>query len=148
MNSLAIIVTGDHHAADDGGLYWRWRPVIERVLVSVAMNYDLVVVIHGSAPGIDSIADDAAQTFKKFVVIPMPAQWREYEKMGNRNAAGPKRNEQMLTVLRSLGRVGYDKMVLAFHDDFNNSRGTKDMVNIAIACDVHVEIYTSTGEER
>jgi hypothetical protein len=34
-------------------------------------------------------------------------------------------------------------MVLAFHDDIENSKGTKDMVNIAEKAGVRVAIYKS-----
>jgi hypothetical protein len=48
-------------------------------------------------------------------VIKVPADWTKYGK-----AAGPIRNQEMLDMDPDL--------VLAFHSDLDNSKGTKDMV--------------------
>lgn len=65
-----------------------------------------------------------------FVPLPFPAKWKEFGR-----AAGPIRNQQMLD-------EGKPELVLAFHDDLENSKGTKDMVGRAMKADLPVILYT------
>jgi hypothetical protein len=66
-----------------------------------------------------------------------PAQWHKYGR-----AAGPIRNQQMLA-------EGKPDLVLAFHDDIDGSRGTKDMVNRARRAGVKVEVIShAMGEAK
>ena len=73
------------------------------------------VIIHGGCRGADLLAADVA----KELSIPTeeyPADWNTHGR-----SAGPKRNQQMLD-------KGKPTFVLAFHDDIDESKGTKDMV--------------------
>lgn len=72
------------------------------------------VIIEGEAPGADCMARDWA-TMYGVPVEKFPANWRLYGK-----AAGPIRNAEMLT--------RKPDCVLAFHDDIEHSKGTRDMV--------------------
>ena len=63
-------------------------------------------------------------------VIKFPAEWDKYGK-----AAGVLRNQQMLD-------EGYPDLVVYFHKDLENSKGTKDMVTRA----VDNKIKTINGE--
>lgn len=85
------------------------------------------IIIEGEARGADRMA---AQWAGKFIgserVRRFPAKWTEYGR-----AAGPYRNQQMLT-------EGQPQLVVAFHDDLRNSKGTKDMVTRARRADVPV----------
>lgn len=76
------------------------------------------VVIEGEASGADTWGRRAAESLG-FEVLPFPANWDKYSK-----AAGPIRNRQMLD-------EGKPDLVLAFHDDIESSKGTKDCIKAA-----------------
>lgn len=72
-------------------------------------------VVHGAAPGADSLAEEWARG-RCVATEPYPADWDQHGK-----AAGPIRNQQMLD-------SGID-LCLAFTDKpLRESRGTNDMV--------------------
>ena len=87
------------------------------------------IIIHGGARGADSLAGNLA-TSLKMKVIKFPAEWDKYGK-----AAGVLRNQQMLD-------EGHPDLVVYFHKDIENSKGTKDMVTRA----VDNKIKTINGE--
>ena len=87
------------------------------------------IIIHGGARGADSLAGNLA-TSLKMKVIKFPAEWDKYGK-----AAGVLRNQQMLD-------DGHPDLVVYFHKDLENSKGTKDMVTRA----VDNKIKTINGE--
>ena len=89
-------------------------------------------VIHGDAPGADTIADRIARE-QGHTVIKVKANWDLYG-----DAAGPIRNQEMLD-------RGVDEVV-AFHEDLANSTGTKDMVQRARKAWIPVEIFTRSGK--
>jgi hypothetical protein len=75
------------------------------------------IVVHGSAPGLDRLADRAAllcASVKNLHVVRVPALWDAY---GNR--AGPRRNAAMLRACR---------IDFAFCYPLSESRGTRDMM--------------------
>lgn len=74
------------------------------------------VVIHGAAPGADTLADEWAKA-RGVPREPYPAEWWKYK---NRKAAGPIRNSRML-------REGKPDAVLAFP----GNDGTADMTRKA-----------------
>jgi hypothetical protein len=71
------------------------------------------ILVHGTCKGADSIAGDAAQRLG-FEVEEHPANW----KLGKR--AGPIRNKEMLDTKPDI--------ILVFHDNLNESKGTKNCV--------------------
>ena len=75
-------------------------------------------VIAGGCRGADALAVTAAKAcgypFREF-----PADWQKFGK-----AAGPIRNQRMLD-------EGRPDLVVAFHEDWENSKGTKDMIRRA-----------------
>jgi hypothetical protein len=91
-------------------------------------------VMEGGAKGADAAARAwACRPFSPGVLIehfPFPADWDKYGK-----AAGPIRNQQMLD-------EGHPDMVIAFHDDLTNSKGTKDMVKRAKKAGVPVYLVS------
>ena len=91
------------------------------------------IIIHGGAKGADSIAGNLA-TYLNMKVIKYPADWDKYGK-----AAGVLRNQQMLD-------EGYPDLVVYFHKDLENSKGTKDMVKRAVDNKIKT-INGETGEE-
>jgi len=113
---MKVLICGSRDWND----YWAIYDVISRLDRSS-------VIIHGAAPGADTIAGMIGKTLG-FNVIAVPAEWNKYGR-----AAGPIRNKKMLNMQPSL--------VLAFHEDIKNSKGTKNMVEIAKKKGVEVKEY-------
>jgi hypothetical protein len=90
-----------------------------------------VTIIHGNASGADrmsaKVAVDLGLSVKSF-----QAEWEKFGK-----AAGPIRNSRMLA-------EGNPDLVIAFHDDIRNSKGTKDMVDKAKRKKITTEVISST----
>lgn len=87
------------------------------------------VIIHGEAPGADTVTDRIARE-RGHTVIGFKANWDKYG-----DAAGPIRNQEMLD-------FGVDR-VAAFHEDIVNSTGTKDMVAKARKAWVPVQMFNA-----
>ena len=107
-------------------------------------NYDIIrkelykypegtVVIEGACRGADSIGGYIARQLG-FGVAEYPAKWYEYGKR-----AGMIRNRQML-------EEGKPDIVLAFHNNIKRSKGTKNMVEIAMAAGIPVHIFDEMRE--
>lgn len=95
------------------------------------------VVIEGNASGADYVAHwwatkSPMHSYNEnaddpvFEHLCFLADWGQYGK-----AAGPIRNQQMLD-------EGQPTLVIAFHDDLENSKGTKDMVKRAKKAEVPI----------
>ena len=113
---MKVLVTGDRN--------WTNKKVILRELKKIK---GLELVIEGGARGADTLAAECAQELGVPVCI-FPANWNYYHR-----AAGPIRNDWML-------KYGQSDLVLAFHNDLDNSKGTKDMVSKAKAAGVKVKL--------
>jgi len=103
-----------------------------KVIADVMADLNPAVVIEGEARGADSMARDAAKYFG-IPVVAFPADWKMHGK-----AAGCIRNTQMLT-------EGKPDLVIAFHNDIMNSRGTLNMVKQAQKKNIKVFVYTEQG---
>ena len=139
---MKILVTGDRN--------WDNLYVMYDVLKTLPTDTTL---IHGYADGADMCAHVIGQELG-FIVIPCPAHWscnnkRWREVYGpcdhpchhvSGRPAGAIRNRYML-------RTHVPDLVLAFHDNIKESKGTKDMVQIAMAAHVPVTLYTYKGFE-
>ena len=88
------------------------------------------VVINGRCRGADSIARFAAKEYG-YNVEDYPAEWKKHGR-----AAGPIRNTQMLV-------DGKPDLVVAFHNNLTDSKGTKDMIRQAKAAGVPTEVRSS-----
>lgn len=122
MEKKRLIVCGDRFYTDYRRVEGELRA--ERELIELCIN--------GGAKGADLFADSAC----RFLHIPkerMDAKWRE-EGLG----AGPIRN---LRMLRKLQEYEGSKEVWAFHDDLSNSKGTKNMVDLALQAGISVRLY-------
>jgi hypothetical protein len=117
---MRILFCGDRH-------WTNYKSICD---VMADLNPD--AVIEGEAPGADSLARDAAEYFG-IPVLPFHADWGQYGR-----AAGPIRNKQMLD-------EGKPDMVVAFHNDIQNSKGTLNMVKQARKQNIKVFVYTEQG---
>ena len=87
------------------------------------------VVIEGECRGADIIAREEAEKQG----VPVERYLADWQKHGR--AAGPIRNTRML-------EEGKPDLVIAFHNDIQNSRGTNDMVRKAKAAGIEVQVIT------
>ena len=83
---------------------------------------EMVCIVEGEQTGADIMAKQWA-IGKKWPYTAVPADWKKHG-----NKAGPIRNRIMLDMLS----LGSGDEVIGFHEDFENSKGTKDCVLEAI----------------
>jgi|SRR3972149_3405283 len=83
----------------------------------VALSSD-TVIITGGCRGADSIAEFVAKQLKMTVEV-FPAEWKKYGR-----SAGPKRNLKMI-------KEGKPDKVIIFHSNINESKGSKNMKQLA-----------------
>lgn len=114
---MLVLVCGDRNWTDR-------KKVADRLAI---LPQD-TIVIHGACRGADQIAGEEAKKLG-FIVHEFPADWSKYGKM-----AGPVRNSQMLAEKPDL--------VLAFHPNLNESKGTADTVRKARVARMTVEVIT------
>lgn len=114
---MKILVCGDRNWTD-------YALVLQHLLGIGAGPH---TVIDGGARGADSCGNRAAMSLD-WPFMRFPALWEKFGK-----AAGSIRNQQMLD-------EGKPDMVLAFHDDIEHSKGTKDMVARAEKAGVLVRV--------
>lgn len=140
---MRVLVCGDRNWEDNLTLCHDIETnIIKVILDGFAQNgechnqdgAEAMVVIEGEAKGADIAArdwvwEDEPRTYCgcEVQLERYPANWDKFHK-----AAGPIRNKQMLD-------EGKPDIVLAFHDDLENSRGTGNMVKIA--SDAGVPVY-------
>lgn len=118
---MKIIFCGDRH--------WSDRNAILRVMTTLKHNLDSFTVIEGEAPGADSLAKSCAEELG-LVVDKVYANWDLFGKF-----AGPKRNKEML--------IDYEaNAVVAFHNDLNKSKGTANMLSLALSAGRPVWVST------
>jgi hypothetical protein len=122
---MRVLICGDRN--------WRNFHCIAYTLSYFATKHNVEVVIEGEAKGADTLGRVAAERFG-IPVLKFPALWDKHGK-----AAGPIRNRQMLT-------EGKPTLVLAFHNDIANSKGTKDMVKAAMKAGIDTRVFTEKGE--
>jgi len=120
---LKVLVCGDRN--------WSDKQIIYSRLAELPPDTH---IIHGDCKGADRLAGEAAKELG-FVVTAVPADWKRYGK-----PAGPIRNKAMLDLSPDL--------VIAFHSDFRNSKGTKSMVNLAREAGVPVEFNLGATKHR
>lgn len=113
---MKVLICGDRH--------WKDKEFIRNAMQILPAG---TVVIHGAARGADTIAGDIAKAMG-LQVLAFPAQWNTLGK-----AAGPVRNMNMLG-------EGPD-VVWAFHDNLNESRGTRNMIKLAMKRGVEVRVF-------
>lgn len=132
---MRVLICGDRDW-DDYEFIRAWverlaknHAVVHEMLKNYPRGFPPLVIIEGEARGADKMARKAAEEFG-LEVLKFPAKWNKY-----RNGAGPIRNQQMLD-------EGKPDIVLAFHDDIKNSRGTADMVRKAESARIYCRVIT------
>ena len=118
---MRVLVCGDRNWTDEDFM----RQWLHDAMVFLPGD----IVIEGEARGADSVARNIALSLG-LEVLRFPAQWNTHGR-----AAGPIRNIQML-------KEGKPDLVLAFHDDIAESKGTKHMIQIAQKAGVEVRLVT------
>lgn len=113
---MKVLITGDRN--------WKDRLKIKQRLRRLSSN---TIIIEGGARGADLLARSVAEELG-FEVRTYLANWKEYHR-----AAGPIRNKLML-------EEGDPDLVIAFHDDIENSKGTKNMMEISKKAGKPVEL--------
>lgn len=120
---IRILVCGDRNW-DDGQAVWDTLSGLNHKLWPNSLE-ETITVISGMARGADTDAAEWARA-NHIKLEEYPVQWDKYHR-----AAGPIRNQQMLD-------EGKPDVVYAFHDDLENSKGTKDMVKRAVKAGIPV----------
>ena len=115
--SMRLLVCGDRDWTDFGAIKGRIA------LIGPGL------IIEGGARGADRLAGMAAEALGVPVHI-FVADWHRHGK-----AAGVLRNQEMLD-------KGKPDLVLAFHDNIEASKGTKDMVSRAKKAGLPVEVWS------
>lgn len=93
----------------------RFSIIVEFGLLMKRFDTDDITIIHGDCKGADRIADLVASRMW-LKTKPYSAKWAKYGR-----SAGPKRNQQMVDE----NEIDY---ALVFHENLNESKGTRDMV--------------------
>jgi len=114
---MRVIVCGDRN--------WDDHKIMLREMKKLPPD---TIIVEGGCRGADKLAARIAKSLG-FQVEEHPAKWEVHRK-----AAGPIRNKEMLD-------AGAD-LVLAFHKDFANSKGTKHMVTIARKAGITTYVYS------
>jgi len=92
-----------------GSRDWKNKGRIQDILEKYPKD---TIIIQGEASGADKLCKEVAKSLG-MVVIPVPADWDKYGK-----AAGPIRNKLMLDMK--------PEIVIAFHNNIQSSKGTKN----------------------
>jgi YspA, cpYpsA-related SLOG family len=109
-----------------GSRNWKSFNAIFREVIS---HPDIECIIEGECKGADLIGRMVGE-FLGVPILRFPADWKAHG-----SAAGPIRNVKML-------KEGNPDIVLAFHEDIEGSKGTKNMVKIAKDAGVMVEVFS------
>ena len=114
-----------------GSRDWTNKEIIKKRLEQLPAG---TTIIHGGCRGADIIAGEVAKELG-FEIEVFPASWSIYGR-----GAGPIRNKQMLT-------EGEPELVIVFHNNLEESKGTKNMINLAKADKVPVEFVDDTIDD-
>lgn len=114
---MIILVCGSRRAMEVDHRE-NYRGVLQEYTNTWRASYSSeLFIIHGDCEGVDRMAGEAARKIG-IAVAEVAANWSFYGKK-----AGPIRNRWMLCLR--------PEQVVAFHHDFENAKGTTDMLNAA-----------------
>ena len=116
-----------------GSRDWEDKVTIRHALMALPQNR--IFVVHGDcATGADMLVNSLCSR-KGINRILVPANWKHFGR-----AAGPIRNRWMLQIFNP-------KLVIAFHENLDESKGTKNTVKEAQACGIPVLLITGPMDE-
>lgn len=121
---MRILVCGSRSWSDPGPIH---EVLMDHAVLAQELNVKLIL-IHGAAPGADSLAEKIANEIGGFEIIAEPADWKTYGK-----AAGPIRNQKMLDEHKP-------DCVHAFKIS-SKSNGTDDMIRRAKKAGIETYIH-------
>tara|TARA_Y100000310_G_scaffold341525_1_gene440936 strand:- start:879 stop:1235 length:357 start_codon:yes stop_codon:yes gene_type:complete len=116
---MRLLVCGDRN--------WTDKNKIRQEVIELCSIAHISVIIEGGARGADRLAGEVADELDISLLV-FPAKWTEFGK-----SAGPRRNQQMLD-------EGQPDQVLAFHNNIQESKGTKHMIDIAQRSNIPVKL--------
>lgn len=122
---IFVLVTGSRHWKDKytmGNRLFQYHHLSERM-----------VLIHGDAPGADTLSVTIAEIDNWSQVIAFPAEWKNYGR-----SAGPIRNKKMLDFLLLMRTLSCEVVVEAF--PLPDSIGTLHMMKIAKKAGITVHV--------
>lgn len=122
---MKVLVCGDRH--------WKDRKYLFERLDEMHRLYGFTEIIEGCARGADRLAEEWSEE-RGIHLSHFPADWDQFGK-----PAGPIRNRRMLI-------EGRPDMVVAFHTALQQSKGTKDMVEIARKAGVQTHVFPHSHE--
>lgn len=117
---MRILVCGDRN--------WNDVHTIDAYISKLPKN---TLIIHGACRGADTIAGERARIHGLPTPVFFPANWKIYGR-----SAGPIRNQKMID-------HGKPNLVVAFHNNLFDSKGTKDMVKRAMKAKIPVLLLSS-----
>lgn len=111
---MKVLICGDRN--------WKDRQAIQRCVFSLPQG---TTIIEGEARGADRTSAEMGAGYG-LTIEKYPADWNQHGR-----SAGPIRNRQML-------REGKPDLVVFFHNNLRQSKGTRDMVKIS--CDKGIPV--------
>jgi hypothetical protein len=115
---VIVLICGDRN--------WNNFKVIETFILTLPKE---TIIVEGDCRGADKISGYLGRQHG-YHVIAVSAKWEKYGL-----AAGPIRNQEMLDRYKP-------ELVVAFHNDIEHSKGTKDMITKATRAGIEVKIIT------
>ena len=112
-----------------GAVAWIDREAIRRELVKLPSQ---AVIIFGDCQGADAIAGEIA-TELGLTIEPMAKNKEDYAKY--RKVAWKGLNERMI--------ASGAELVLAFHPDFDGSKGSKHLAELAESAGIEIQVHAS-----
>lgn len=121
---MKVLICGDRH--------WNDFKTIREFIKKLMLENVELIIIEGGCRGADAISAYVARDWG-IGVIEEKADWFKQGKV-----AGPIRNQRMLDCYKP-------DLVVAFHNDIENSKGTKDMLKRAKEQSFETRLITSQG---
>jgi len=111
-----VLICGDRN--------WKNFKIIDEFLATLPQK---TVIVEGNCRGADKIAGYLAKK-RGMPVIAVSAKWDKFGKI-----AGPLRNSTMIHCYEP-------NLVVAFHNDIEHSKGTKNMINQAKLAGIEIKV--------
>lgn len=121
---MIVLICGDRE--------WNDFKIIDGFLATLPQD---VTIIEGNCRGADKMSGYLAKK-RGMTVIPVSAKWKKFGKY-----AGPLRNSAMIHCYEP-------ELVVAFHNDIEHSKGTKNMLFQASNAGIPTKIIKSNGDKK